>query len=221
MPVAALGKLEQLLTGIYDLRIGCRVEDFLVTDRHALPGACQHAPGDEQLFVATGDEELCMSLFLDPGLLDRLAACDPNDGLDHENVADCWTAVEGISHFLCVAHHAMHDRPVSMLTLELQGEIDKYIVSFLLLRNQRPHRFPTELHPLLFKRTRIDPRLAAGRQSLYRRASDYAARFCSRLEPRLRELCRSGDRNWLAHLRRFYRLTDHGKLRHIERMQPA
>jgi len=221
MPVAALAKLERLLTGIYDLRIDCRVEDFLVTDRQALPGACQGAPGDEQLFVAAGDDELCMTLFLDPELLDRLKAHDPNEELDQHNVADCWAAVEGISHFLCVAHHAGHDRPVSLLTLELQAEIDKYIASFLLLRQQDPKRFPAELHSLLFVRTRIDPRLAAGREPLYRRATRYAARFCARLEPRLRALGRADDRHWLADLRRFYRLTDLGKLRHIERLQPA
>ncbi len=32
-------------------------------------------------------------------------------------------------------------------------------------------------------------------------------------------MCRSGDRGWQADFRRFYRLTDFGKLRHIERMQ--
>lgn len=218
MSAAALEKLERLLTGIYDLRIGCRIEDFLVTDRQALPGSCQDAPGDEQLFVTTVDHELCMSLFLDPEMLDRLHSHDPNDELDQHNVADCWAAVEGISHFLCVAHHAEHDRPVSLLTLELQAEIDKYIASFLLLRRRDPHRFPAELHSLLFQRARIDPTLAAGREPLYRRASRYAARFCAKLEPRLRALCRSGDRGWQADLRRFYRMTDFDKLRHIEMM---
>jgi len=221
MACAALEKLERLLTGIYDLRIGCRVEDFLVTERPLLPGACRHASGTEQLFVASDDDELSMSLFLDAGLLDRLQAHDPHEGLDHRNVADCWDAVEGVSHFLCIAHHAEHDWPVSLLTLELQAEIDKYIASFLLLRRRNPGRFPAELHPLLFQRARIDPKLAAGRESLYRRASRYAARFCRALEPRLRALSRTDDGNWLADLRRYYRLTDLGKLRHIERMQAA
>ena len=219
MAVAALGRLELLLTRIYDLRIGCSVLDFLVTERQQLPGPCRHAAGDEQLFVTTDGDELCMSLFLDPKMLDRLGSHDPNDELDQHNVADCWTALEGISHFLCVAHHAEHDRPVSLLTLELQAEIDKYVASFLLLSRRDPRRFPAELHALLFRRTRIDPGLAAGRESLYRRASRYAARFCARLEPRLRAMCRSGDRGWQADLRRFYRLTDLGKLRHIERLQ--
>ncbi|MEX1994129.1 MAG: hypothetical protein WD929_05660 [Steroidobacteraceae bacterium] len=217
MKGAILGRLESLLTGLYDLELGCRVEDFLVTDRQALPGECRDAPGDEQLFVGAVDDELCMSLYLDPELLERLERRDPTDELNQDNVADCWTALEGISHFLCVAHHAGHDRPVSRLTLELQAEIDKYVASFLLLRRRHPRRFPAELHTLLFRRTRVDPALAAGHDSLYRRASRYAARFCARLEPRLRALRRVENGAWLGEMRRFYRLDDCGKLRHIER----
>ena len=216
MAARALERLEALLTGIYDLDIGCRVEDFLVTDRHAFPGECREAPGDEQLFVSAVDDELCMSLYLDPALLERLERRDPSDGLDQDNLADCWTALEGVSHFLCVAHNAGHDRPVSRLALELQAEIDKYIASFVLLRRRHPRRFPAELHTLLFRRTRVDPALAGGHESLYRRASRQAARFCARLEPRLRALCRRGDGDWLRELRQFYRLSDFGKLRHID-----
>ncbi len=212
----ALERLEALLTGIYDLDIGCRVGDFLVTDRALLPGECREAPGDEQLFVASEGGELCMSLYLDPALLERLDRHDPSENLDAGNLADCWTALEGISHFLCVAHNASHDRPVSRLALEMQAEIDKYVACIALLRRRQPRRFPSELHALLFRHARVDPVLAAGRESLYRRASRQAARFCTRLEPGFRALCRRDDRGWLPYLRRFYRLSDHGKLRHIE-----
>jgi hypothetical protein len=216
MAVRALERLETLLTGIYDLDIGCRVEDFLVTDRGRLPGECRAAPGDEQLFVSAVDDELYISLYLDPALLARLERRDPSEGVDADNLADCWTALEGISHFLCVAHNAEHDRPVSRQTLELQAEIDKYVATVALLRLRHPRRFPAELHPLLFRRARVDARLAGPHESLYRRASRQAARFCARLEPRLRALCRRDDRAWLRDLRRFYRLSDLGKLRHIE-----
>ena len=221
MPGVTLGRLEALLTGIYDLDVGCRVEGFLVTDRQALPGECGDHPGDEQLFVSAVDDELCMSLYLDPAVLERLERQDPSDELNQNNVADCWTALEGVSHFLCVAHNAGHDRPVSRLALELQAEVDKYVASFLLLRRQSPHRFPAELHTLLFRRTRVDPVLAGGHESIYRRASRYAARFCARLEPRLRALRLADDGTWLAEMRRFYRLGDLGKLRHIERFAAA
>jgi hypothetical protein len=216
MAIQALERLEALLTGIYDLDISCRVGDFLVTDRALLPGGCREAPGDEQLFVAAEGDELCMSLYLDPALLERLERNDPTENLHAGNLGDCWTALEGISHFLCVAHNASHDRPVSRLALELQAEIDKYVACVALLRRSQPRRFPAELHALLFRHARVDPVLAAGRESLYHRASRQAAHFCTRLEPGLRALCRRDDGGWLANLRQFYRLSDHGKLRHIE-----
>lgn len=216
MAARALERLEALLTGIYDLDIGCRVGDFLVTDRALLPRECREAPGDEQLFVTAVDDELCMSLYLDPALLERLEQRDPSDGLDAENLADCWTALEGISHFLCVAHNAGHDRPVSRLALELQAEIDKYVACIALLRLRHPRRFPSELHAMLFRRARVDAALAGRHESLYRRASRQAARFCARLEPQLRAFCRRDDGGWLGELRRFYRLSDAGKLRHID-----
>ena len=193
MAARALERLETLLTGIYDLDTGCRVEDFLVTDRQALPGECREAPGDEQLFVNAVDGELCMSLYLDPAVLERLERHDPSDGLDADNLADCWTALEGVSHFLCVAHNAGHDRPVSRLALEMQAEIDKYVASFALLRRHEPHRFPAELHTLLFRRAQVDPRLAAGHESLYRRAGSAVENQdrCLRMPPecRLRGTC--------------------------------
>lgn len=216
MATRALERLESLLTGIYDLEVGCRLEDFLVTDRQGLPGECGEAPGDEQLFVSVVDGELCMSLYLDPAVLDRLERNDPHDELNQDNLADCWTVLEGISHFLCVAHNAGHDRPVSRHALELQAEIDKYVASFALLRRRQPRRFPRELHTLLFSRARVDPALAGGRESLYRRASQQAGRFCARLEPMLHSLCRQGDDSWLGYLRRFYRLSDCDKLRQVD-----
>lgn len=216
MTVRALERLETLLTGIYDLDIGCRVADFLVTDRRLLPGECREAPGDEQLFVAADGDELCISLYLDAAVLERLERHDPSNALDAENLADCWTALEGISHFLCLAHNTHHDRPVSRLALELQAEVDKYVACVTLLRRHHPRRFPAELHTLLFRRARVDTALAGRHESLYRRASRQAARFCALLEPRLRALCQRDDQAWLADLRRFYRLTDPGKLRHID-----
>src|SRR6202008_2974582 len=131
MTAEALSRLETLLRGIYDLDPDCRIREFLVTDRQALPDACRSAPGDEQLYVATAGDELCLSLYLDPELVERLESADPSEELNEQNVADCWTALEGISHFLCVVHPAGHDRSVSRLTLELQAEIDKYVASFL------------------------------------------------------------------------------------------
>jgi hypothetical protein len=115
------------------------------------------------------------------------------------------------------AWNAGHDKPVSILELEMQAEIDKYVASFALLRRQSPERFPAELLTLLFERTRIDPGLADARQCMYRAASRYAEKFCRRLQRDLRNSPVELGREVLAQLRRFYRLSDGRKMAHIER----
>ena len=117
--------------------------------------------GAHRRAAGRGRRRLALSLYLDPELLERLASADPLVQLHAANVADYWTALEGVSHFLYLAWNAGHDKPVSLLELEMQAEVDKYVVSYWLMRRQFPGRFPAELRRALFERTRIDPRLSA------------------------------------------------------------
>jgi len=222
-----LSRLQTLLGGIYDLGVAYDVNDFLVTDRRNLPSEVRHRRCEEDLIIAEpaceqqaagGCEPPAMevSLYLDPALIGRLAREDPTECLHGGNVADCWAVLEGVSHFLCVAWHADHDRPVSLLELEMQAEVDKYVVSYWLLQRQSPGRFPAELRRLLFERARIDPELARGREGLYRRASRYAEKYCRGLERELRSERVGAEREVLARLRRFYRLPGARKLSHID-----
>ena len=222
-----LSRLQTLLGGIYDLGVDYDVYDFLVTDRGGLPSQVRHRRCEEDLIIAqpgggpppAGEAEppeIQVSLYLDPALIDRLVREDPLERLHGGNVADCWAALEGVSHFLCVAWHADHDRPVSILELEMQAEVDKYVVSCLLLQRQSPRRFPAELRRLLFDRARIDADLADGREALYRRASGYAEKFCRGLERQLRGARIDAEQAVLARLRRFYRLPGARKLAHID-----
>jgi hypothetical protein len=217
-----LKQLQDFIGDIYDVSISHDVYDFLVTDRRHLPAAARSSgPTDEELIVAQPEEgdtgEIAMSLYLDPELLERLDRADPMERLHDGNVADYWTALEGVSHFVYLAWNAGHDKPVSLLELEMQAEVDKYVGSYWLMRRQFPDRFPSELLRLLFERTRIDPRLAAGREDLYREASRYAEKFCRRLEQSLRDARGRSQAEVLTELRRFYRLTNARKVAHIQR----
>ena len=213
-----LSRLQELIGGIYDVRVAYDVYDFLVTDRGQLPRAPHGGLADEELIVVQSADgsEMALSLYLDPALLERLAGSDPLVELNGGNLADWWTALEGVSHFLYLAWNAGHDKPVSLLELEMQAEVDKYVASYWLMRRQYPRHFPAELRRVLFERTRLDPRLAAERARLYSEASRYAARFCRRLEQRLTGTAH-GEREVLSELRRFYRLTNARKCAHIER----
>ncbi len=213
-----LRRIQDFIGGIYDVSIAHDVYDFLVTDRGRLPPCARLHPTDEQLVVGACESgELGVSLYLNPALLERLGHTDPLRSLNRDNVADYWTALEGVSHFVYLAWNCGHDRPVSLLELELQAEIDKYVASVWLLRQQFPQRFPAQILRLLFERTRIDPVLAAGRTGIYRRATLYAERFCRRIEGVLRGRGASTEQQALTELRRFYRLTDARKREHIDR----
>jgi hypothetical protein len=210
--------MQDLLAGIYDLPTDYRVDDFLFTERERLPAHLRERATDEQVLVLDEGADAAVGLYLDPELLERLHAANPLEALHGGNLADYWTALEGVSHFLCLAWHAGHDRAVSLLELELQAEIDKYVTSWWLLRRQSPQSYPSGLHRLLFERTSIDPQLSRESAELYREANQYAARFCRRLERQLSDRHLRAHGETLAGLRRFYRLNRDRKLKTIERM---
>lgn len=213
-----LQALQELLSNIYDVPQTHLVSEFLLTDRRRLPDGVDAGRAEEQVLVSEQGETLWISLFLEGGLLDRLSSADPLESLHGGNIADYWIALEGVSHFVCVAWHAENERPVTMLELELQGEIDKYVCTYWLLARQNPGRFPVELHHLLFERSRVDATLAGERFDLYRMANEYAARYCRRLSRCLRARAQDPLDAAVAELRRFYRLNRERKLRFIERL---
>ncbi len=215
-PLALLRSLQNLLAALYDVPLAQDIADYLVTDRSALPAAHRDAPTEEQVLVARDDDGLRVAVFLDHALLARLSQADPFHALNGDNVGDYWTVLEGVSHFHYLAWNAGHQRPVTLHELELQAEIDKYISSLWLLRRQHPHRFPTELHPLLFQRCRLKPSLSPQKRWLYQTANQYAARFCRRIAQRLASSHGTQRIETLAELRRFYRLGHQRKLGHID-----
>ena len=214
-----LRELQALLARINDATVAEDVCDYLTTDRAQLrrwhaPSAAAATP--EALLVAEQDGALDMSLFLDPALLARLTASAPLERLDDDNLEDFCTALEGVSHFHCVAWCAARGWSVSLLGLEMQAEIDKYAAAVLLAGSQRGGALIRGLHGQLFERVRFRDDLDATLRRVYLEANRYAARFCRRLEDRFLRRREARVRDMLGELRRFYRLGDAGKLRAIE-----
>jgi hypothetical protein len=111
--------------------------------------------------------------------------------------------VEGVSHFLYLAERARRELPATQLELELQAEVDKY----LLFahggggRAYHPAR-AARLQERLFDRVRYLHPAHTERGERYRMANDLAARFARWLEARF---ARHGRKEQMrAWLRRFY-----------------
>src|SRR5690349_12141641 len=132
-----LGGLQALLRELYALDLEYEVDDFLTTDAdlaRALDGGGREL--DEKLLIAETDGEAEVSLYLEPSVLERLACSDPLTKLDSANLADFWTAFEGVSHFTYYAWNAQLEKSVTLLEMELQAEVDKFVATTLLLERQ-------------------------------------------------------------------------------------
>jgi hypothetical protein len=211
MPLATL---QSCLTDLYGLELGIRIDDFLITDRklaRCLGGAKRER--DEELLIVEDDEGASVSLFLEQELIDRLERDDPVTALSHNNLADFLVALEGISHFTYFAFKAGKDECVSLLELELQAEVDKFVAAALLLARQYD-RLPGRLHEWLFSAPRLHADLSDEEVERYDRANVYAARYCQRLWPSL--VSDSSGEVLRRELRHFYRLPRQHKIGHIE-----
>jgi len=212
-----LGKLQALLTELYDAPVQYDVHDFLITDpgrAAALQQCAAPPPTDEQLLIAETDDGVELGLYLDQTVLERLAQRCPLRALDEANLQDYCTALEGVSHFHYVSWSAGCERAVSLLELELQAEVDKYATALSLMLAQRDGRFPAELFHRLFDGAQLLPHLSEPERERYAEAHRFAARFCQRLEERFLRRRQARPAAMLAELRSFYRLGSHAKLRH-------
>lgn len=213
-PVATLGSLQDYLANLYELDLAFRVEDFLISDERvaqSLEGEAYHPTPEKLLIRETPDDVEC-SLFVDAGVLTRLDADSPLSKLSIAQLEDFWTALEGVSHFLYLAWNAHHDRGIRGVELELQAEVDKYVVTSHLAATQRVAGL-TDIHTLLFEHTRLLPGLSEALGQRYRDASRSAAIYCRSLSRRFGVLPHP---DLVRELRRFYRLDHSSKLRFIE-----
>jgi len=211
MPLEALqSRLEQL----YDLAVPYRVSDFLVTDPVLARALSADAGGtSEALLLKQSEEALDLSLFVDQAVLDRLAGHDPEQPWPAGTLQDWWVAMEGVSHFLAVVWRAMRRRATTALELELQAEVDKFVLTAWSLGESHGTAALPSLHDALFRRSKPRGDLEPPLQRRYRHASRLASSYCDRL-PQRHSVWPPG-RELLGELRRFYRLDWHAKERHI------
>lgn len=211
-----LNILQQMLEGLYHIEVDYSVEDFVITDpelARRLDASVNSRDNREKLLVSQEGDELHLALYLDSSVVDRLADDCPLDELHSENFSDFLLALEGVSHFLYVSWNAGFDRGVTLLELEMQAEVDKYVMASSLFAQQKKSLEPAQLWRCLFDSPSFDEMLDGEERSRYVDASHYAGRFCFKLENQYLKRNRSSE--MMVELRKFYRLTQAGKISHI------
>lgn len=112
--------------------------------------------------------------------------------------------IEGVSHFLYLAERARRELPATQLELELQAEIDKYLLFAHGASTPRPFcpDRAARLRARLYDRVAYLHPAHTETGARYRMANDLAARFAGRLDARFARHGRFEQmRAWL---RRFY-----------------
>jgi hypothetical protein len=104
------------------------------------------------------------------------------------------------------------ERPVSAVELELQAEVDKYLVALLVSWNQRGEP-PDDLRDKLFARVQFAGDLSREERERYELANNAAASYAASIEARFLKIRAVED--MLAEARRFYRKGLAQKLEHI------
>jgi hypothetical protein len=207
-----LARIQRGLERTYRLATGVAVERFVV-DEETRDRLSSARPAREQLLVSEADDGLDLALYVDAGALARLEARDPARRLDDDNLGAFLYAVEGVSPFLYMVVCAQQARAVSALELELQAEVDKYVVC-LLVTDAGPADSPT-WRRRLYDDCAFEADLDADERDRYRAANANARSYAASLERRY--VRRRAIVDMLAELRRFYRLSLGAKLAHIDK----
>ncbi|MDO9280497.1 MAG: hypothetical protein Q7U06_01215 [Pseudomonadota bacterium] len=196
--------IQRHLEAIYDIEAP-DIRDFLVdeADVLALLGTSARV-AREWVLVRQADDDVDIGVYLHADDISAVDARTPAEAVRDALPAWC-TVTEGVSHFLLLVRRAAREETVSLLELETQAEVDKYVTA-------RLHVGPD---PTLRRRLFRDATLAEGLDSAerdrYREAGRLADRYCERLE-RHRDVSAL-----LTELRGFYRRTGHARMDMLRR----
>jgi hypothetical protein len=190
---ATLREVQSALEALYALERAPDVVDF-VRDGGA--------DTRETLVVRQNHGEIEVALVLPPF----------GDGHGHAPHApsDAWLQlVEGVSHFVYVAERARTELPATRLELELQAEVDKFVLLAFANQPLAPE-LSRQLHDRLYERVHYLHAEGSEDGARYRLANNLAARFVLRL------VSKNEPKEMIPTLRRFYRAGQAEKI-HLAR----
>jgi hypothetical protein len=194
------------------------VEQFLVDREVAQAAGC--APrSTEELLVLEEEDGVALGLFLDEEVLAAAAGADPHQRppgpASRGMLRHLACAAEGVSHFVYLATRAAAGRPVSLLELEVQAEVDKFALLLLHLWRRGLRRVSPTLRRRLFERVGYHAHLGEYELSRYREANRLGGGYARWLEGRY--VSEPDLDGLLRELRRSYRLGAGEKLGYLGR----
>jgi hypothetical protein len=160
--------------------------------------------------AARGEREALLVRETADGLELRLRIPRLDAGGDGDRLDPICQIIEGVSHFVYLADRAARDRETTQLELELQAEVDKYVVLAASLESF-DEAVSRRLRAQLYEEVAYAHAADTVEGERYRVANDRARRFTGRLERDFIAPARYGELR--AELRRFFHMSQTDKLR--------
>ena len=208
-------RVQSHIESIYGIRVGEMAGDYLIDSlelSHLLQ-ANQSTVFPKELFLVNPkpeDDTVEVALYLCEDLRSNLLLNDPRQGLHAENLSDFCMLIEGVSHFIYYLYKAAADRPVTQLELELQAEVDKFVL--LSLFTQSAGEVGVKLLQSLFEHYQLRSDLKEDEKQRYEEASRLAEKYCYSL---LENFSTWEKNDLLQEVRCFYELDQSQKIQKI------
>ena len=125
-----IARIQQHLEAIYDIEAP-DVRDFLLDEEAVRTFIGENArPAREWVLIRKAEEGLDLGVYVHPEDLRAVAEMAPADAVRDALPAFC-NVTEGVSHFLLLVRRATREEPISLLELEAQAEVDKFVTARL------------------------------------------------------------------------------------------
>ena len=149
-------------------------------------------------------------------MVKHLENAHPLDLIRQGKFSEFCLMLEGVSHFLYIVWNANHHKKVTLLEMELQAEIDKFVLLRSLLDYENNRDDVICLRNWLFEKNGFDEMLTESELERYKQANYYAGKYCMGLQRQYKPHNLNND--LLKELRRFYRLVQEDKIRYINQL---
>lgn len=209
----AIRKIDQAIKSLYHLESCYNAADFLLRKPAISAQMVREVQGS--MYLVSEGETLSIGIYFHPKVRTELSEYPRwRDGawtLDQKNAFA--TASEEVSHFHYFLYHSNQGRQVSQFELELQGEIDRFLLLFF--NESNPEKKFEDLFESVFSNFRWVNGLSEEEKERYQDAHQYAKKFTLSLREKLKT--KAGILKTVEFLRKYYRLSSMDKMSYLHK----
>jgi len=204
-------------TGIEDVGkfiIGDKTYQRLYGNEHVVTSANSYSTS-ARVLIRRNTNPLRVSLYYPDWLIKKLEKYDPRAGIYDINIDEFAVFTEELDHLLLIAQSYKHQKPFSLLGLELRANVTKYLVLSYFIANQMALNrlnpvFRNLLKNHLFEENQyVDKSIQESQR--YAEANRLAQKYINFLEKLDRE-------TYLQEVRKFNKLTSVEMVRYVEKV---